>query len=273
MTFTLPQQAPAHEGFADLADVRLSYWDTGGDGEAVVMCHPASQSAEIWRHQQPALAAASWRVIAYSRRGYGRSEKGPADATGTSVGDLVDLLDCLDVDAAHVVGAAAGGITALAAAVGHPDRTLSVTLAGTIFSLNETAWREAFAHLGIAAVRDAVSTEFLELGPSYRFSNPEGTACFGTYSAAAHRQSPTRQASGVDVTWQALCELQCPALLVTGEADLYAPPPLQTMVAEHLANAETHTLGEIGHAAYWEAPDAFNALLLDFLDRHRSAGR
>lgn len=267
MTFALPEQASAHEGFVELADVRLAYWDTGGDGDVVVLCHPASQSAEIWRYQQPVLAAAGWRVIAYSRRGYGRSEKGPAQAPGTSVGDLVALLDCLEIGAAHLVGAAAGGITALAAAVGHPERAHSVTLAGTIFSINEQAWREAFANLGIAAVRDAVSTEFLELGPSYRFSNPTGTACFADYSAAAHRQSPTRQASGVDVTWQALAAMQCPALLVTGDADLYAPPPLQAMVAAHLPNAEMHTLPEVGHAAYWEAPDAFNALLLQFLDR------
>lgn len=271
MTFALPDQAPAREGFVDLADVRLAYWDTGGDGDVVVLCHPASQSAEIWIYQQPVLVAAGWRVIAYSRRGYGRSEKGPAAAPGTSVGDLVALLDCLEIGAAHFVGAAAGGITALAAAVAHPERTMSVALAGTIFSINEPAWREAFANLGIAAVRDAVSTEFLELGPSYRFSNPDGTACFGDYSAAAHRRSPTRQASGVDVTWQALGNMRCPTLLVTGEADLYAPPPLQAMVAAHLPNAETHTLGEVGHAAYWEAPEAFNALLLGFLKRHRGA--
>lgn len=273
MSFTLPAQAPAHDGFVDLPDVRLAYWDTGGDGEVVMLCHPASQSAAIWRYQQPALAAAGWRAIAYSRRGYGKSDKGPANATGTSVGDLVALLDVLGIDAAHFVGAAAGGITALAAAVGHPDRTVSVTLAGTIFSISEPAWREAFANLGIAAVRDAVTTEFLELGPSYRFSNPEGTACFAAYSAAAHRQSPARQNSGVEVTWQALGAMHRPVLLVTGEADLYAPPPLQAMVAAHLPTSEAHTLGEVGHAAYWEAPDAFNALLLGFLDRHRGARR
>ena len=151
----------------------------------------------------------------------------------------------------------------------YPDRTLSLTLAGTIFSVNEAAWRDAYGRLGIAAVRDAVSTEFIELGPSYRFANPEGTARFAALSAAAHRQSPTRQPSGVDVTWEALRGLQRPALLVTGEADLYAPPPLQAMVAGYIANAETHTLREVGHAAYWEKPDAFNELILSFMARHR----
>ena len=121
----------------------------------------------------------------------------------------------------------------------------------------------------IAAVRDHVSTEFLELGPAYRFANPEGTARFAALSAEAHRQAPTRQASGIDVTWQALRDMTRPALLVTGEADLYAPPPLQEMVAAHLPNAQTRAMRAVGHAAYWEAPDAFNDLVLEFLGRHR----
>lgn len=269
MAFALPHQAPAEDGFVDVGPCRLWFTDSGGEGEAIVLCHPASQSAAIWVYQQPVFAAAGYRVITYSRRGYGVSEKGPGDATGSSVDDLARLLDTRGVESAHVVGAAAGGITALAFAVGKAERTRTVTLAGTIFSVNEAAWRDAFARLGIAAVRDHVSTEFLELGPAYRFANPEGTACFAAFSAEAHRQAPTRQASGIDVTWQALRGMTRPALLVTGEADLYAPPPLQEMVAEHLPHAQTEALRAVGHAAYWEAPDAFNDLVLAFLSRHR----
>ena len=44
-------------------------------------------------------------------------------------------------------------------------------------------------------------------------------------------------------------------LLLTGEADLYAPPPLQRMIAAHLPKHEMSTLREIGHAPYWEARD------------------
>ena len=270
MAFVLPEQAPAEEGYVDVGSCRLWFADSGGNGETIVLCHPASQSAAIWAYQQPVLVAAGYRVIAYSRRGYGLSEKGPDGETGTSVGDLVRLLDARGIDKAHIVGAAAGGITALAFAVGQAERTRSVTLAGTIFSVNEDAWRDAFGRLGIAAVRDHVSTEFLELGPACRFANPDGTARFAALSADAHRQAPTRQVSGVDVTWQALRGMARAALLVTGEADLYAPPPLQEMVAAHLPNAETKALAAVGHAAYWEEPDTFNDLILDFLDRHRS---
>lgn len=269
MVFALPDQAPTDEHFVDIGQCRLAVADSGGDGDIVVLCHPASQSAAIWGYQQPVLVAAGYRVIAYSRRGYGVSEKGSADAPGTSVADLVAVLDNLSARRVHIIGAAAGGITALAFAISQPDRTLSVMLAGTIFSVNENSWRDAFGRLGIAAVRDSVSTEFLELGPTYRFSSPDGAAHFAALSAEAHRQAPTRQPSGVNVTWDTLRQLQRPVFLLTGEADLYAPPPLQAMIATYLPNAETHTLREVGHAAYWEQPAAFNDIVLAFLARHR----
>src|SRR3954465_5340275 len=69
----VPAQVPAKEAWAQLADTRLFYWDTGGDGQPIVLMHPNSGSAMIWGYQQPAFAGAGYRVIAYSRRGYTNS--------------------------------------------------------------------------------------------------------------------------------------------------------------------------------------------------------
>ena len=65
----IPEQVPAAEGFAAVPGARLWYWDTGGQGEPLVLCHPASQSSQIWLYQQPVFAEAGYRVIAFSRRG------------------------------------------------------------------------------------------------------------------------------------------------------------------------------------------------------------
>src|SRR6266567_2890782 len=70
----IPPQAPAKEGIAVLPGTRLAYWDTAGNGEAVVLLHPATGSARIWSYQQPVFVKAGYRVIAYSRRGYGGSD-------------------------------------------------------------------------------------------------------------------------------------------------------------------------------------------------------
>src|SRR5689334_19042268 len=49
----IPPQASAKEGIAELAETRLWYWDTGGDGIPIVLAHPASGSGLIWGYQQP----------------------------------------------------------------------------------------------------------------------------------------------------------------------------------------------------------------------------
>src|SRR5260370_14106416 len=75
----MPQQVPAKEGIAQLADTRLWFWDTGGTGEPIVLLHPASGSGLILGYQQPVFAQAVYRVISYSRRGHYGSQ--PADQT------------------------------------------------------------------------------------------------------------------------------------------------------------------------------------------------
>ena len=259
------ERARVYEGFAQLPNVRLWYWDTGGQGEPVILLHPASQSCQIWEHQRDKFREAGYRVIAYARRGYFKSEVGNSAGTSSSVGDLISLLDYLTIDQAHILGAAAGGITALGFAAGHQERVLSLVLAGTIFQPDEPSWKEFFGRLGIADIRGRVPMEFLGLGPSYRLTNPAGETRFSELSREALSGNPPMQAVGIKVTWEQIEQLSIPVLLLTGEADLFAPPPLQRMMANHIRNHRLATLPEVGHAPYWEAPDVFNKTVLEFL--------
>ncbi len=59
----LPEPIQAKGGLAVLPDTRLWYWDTGGDGEPVVLLHPATGSALIWGYQHPVFAKAGYHVI------------------------------------------------------------------------------------------------------------------------------------------------------------------------------------------------------------------
>ena len=267
----IPEQVGVVEGFADAGGVRLWYWDTGGDGEVLLLSHPGSQSSLIWQYQQPYFAKAGYRVIAYSRRGHYRSEHGPANDPGTTVADLANLLDHLDVDRVHLLGAAAGGITAMAFAIAHPERTRSLILAGSIVSPDEDEWRDMFGRLEMAEARQHMSAAFLELSASYRAGNPAGTELFEHRSTQGRTNGPVSQPSGVSVKWNVMENLQTPVLLLTGEADLYSPPSLQRLFAQHLRNYELAVVPESAHAVYWEQPGQFNRIVLDFLRRQRAS--
>jgi non-heme chloroperoxidase len=94
--------------------IQLSYEDTGGDGRPVVLIHGWPLSGASWSEQVPALTEAGHRVITYDRRGFGASDKPPADDTArydydTFAADLAGLIASLDLRDAAIVGFSMGG--------------------------------------------------------------------------------------------------------------------------------------------------------------------
>ncbi|MBB4698524.1 alpha/beta fold hydrolase [Sphaerisporangium siamense] len=169
----IPPQVKATEGLAPLPDAHLWYWDTGGSGVPIVFLHPASGSVESWPYQQPFFARKGFRVIAYSRRGFYRSDSGPADRPGTGADDLRLLLDHLRVDRFHGVGVAAGGGHLLDFALSYPERLRGMVISGSLTGLQEPAYRETLARLRPEGFF-GMPADFIELGPAYRAANPEG---------------------------------------------------------------------------------------------------
>ena len=70
------------------------------------------------------------------------------------------------------------------------------------------------------------------------------------------------------VTFPLLETLRVPTLLVAGGADLLAPPSRMKQMADRIPNSEFATVPGAGHAAFWEQPEAWNRIVLDFLQRH-----
>ena len=80
------------------------------------------------------LLADTYRVITPDSRGQGRTTIGDGPVTyGRMAGDLVRLLDHLDIPKTHVVGFSDGGTTTLHLLVDYPDRVSSATLIGTSY--------------------------------------------------------------------------------------------------------------------------------------------
>ena len=100
-----------------------------GQGPAVVFSHGFPELAYSWRHQLPAVAEAGFRAIAPDQRGYGGSSRPEAIEAYSLVnlaGDLVGLLDALEIEKAIFVGHDWGGQVAWSMPLLHPDRTLGV---------------------------------------------------------------------------------------------------------------------------------------------------
>jgi pimeloyl-ACP methyl ester carboxylesterase len=172
---TLDYTADAASGaYLQVEGGRLWYMDSATDGAPVLLLHPFTGTHEVMIHQYRALSAAGFRPIVLDGRNAGFSDTMP-NSTATDVSDIDALLDELGLDRIHLVGSAAGGMQALRYAVTRPERTASLTLGGTIAGLSDPSFTPNQKRL--------VPTEFLnlppemkELGPSYRFANPQGIA-------------------------------------------------------------------------------------------------
>lgn len=91
------------------APVKIFYQDLG-EGKPVVLIHGWPLNSESWEYQLNELPANGFRVIAYDRRGFGKSDKpwGNYDYS-TLAGDLKALLDELDLHEVTLVGFSMAG--------------------------------------------------------------------------------------------------------------------------------------------------------------------
>jgi pimeloyl-ACP methyl ester carboxylesterase len=118
---------PAWTGRVTVNGARLAVRDRGGD-EPVVLLHPgfvADGMAPLFA--EPALGA--YRLVAYQRRGYGRSDRTTGPVTvADQAGDLLALLEARGIGRAHLVGHSFGANVALEAALTAPERVATLAL-------------------------------------------------------------------------------------------------------------------------------------------------
>jgi pimeloyl-ACP methyl ester carboxylesterase len=266
-----PVAAPARETYADLPGVRVWYKDTGGRGVPVVLLHAATGSTRAWEYQFPAFAARGYRVIAYDRRGWGRSVIDPAGVQpGTGADDLLALIEHLGIDRVHIVGTAAGGFVAFDFAVSFPQRVRTLTVANSIGGVQDEDYLELGRRIRPAPQFNAMPPEFRELGPSYRAANPEGTRRWMELERVSRPEGPIAPAQTMRnrLTFSLLEKIRLPTLLITGGADLYTPPPLLRLFAARIRNSASVIVPEAGHSTYWENPELFNRAILEFIGKH-----
>lgn len=102
------------------------------------------------------------------------------------------------------------------------------------------------------------------MSPSYRAANPAGVAL---WEAIEQRSANGPRLPFTPGTPSApLDPARLPPMLVlTGDADLYMPPPMLRDFAASLPGAHSAVFAEAGHAVFWEQPLGFNKVVLDFI--------
>jgi pimeloyl-ACP methyl ester carboxylesterase len=255
--------------FAELPGVKLWFTDTGGSGVPIVLLHANTGTSAVWGNQIASFSQAGYRVIAFDRRGWGKSIANPA--TGPQPGSIADDLDALaeslKLDRFHLLGIAGGGFAALDYAAWRPERLRSLVIAASTGQMAEKEIADFVARLEIPGLRKLPAV-YREVGPSYRGANPDGTQRWIEIDEHARQGDAPAQPLRTPNTFAKIETIATPTLVMAADADLLAPPALMRIWADHMKNHEWAVVTDSGHAMAWEQPDIFNEKVLAFIKRH-----
>jgi pimeloyl-ACP methyl ester carboxylesterase len=259
----------ASGAYAELPGVKLWFTDSGGTGTPIVLLHANTGTSEIWTEQVTNFSRAGYRVIAFDRRGWGKSMANPATGPqpGSVAGDLDALADYLKLDKFHLLGVAGGGFAALDYAAWHSEKLRSLVIGASTGSVADKEIADFSARIEIPGLRQLPAV-YREVGPSYRGSNPEGTKRWVEIEEHARQQGAPSQPLHTPNTFAKIETIPTPTLVIAADGDLLAPPALMRIWAAHLKDHEGALVPDSGHAIAWEHPDLFNATVLQFVKRH-----
>ncbi|MBI0537236.1 alpha/beta hydrolase [Roseomonas sp. KE2513] len=251
-----------------LPGVRLFVRDTGGNGTPVILLHANTGTSASWAEQFEAMSAAGYRVIAFDRRGWGRSLPDPAGPQPGSVAeDLAALVDHLRLPPFHLLGVAGGGFVALDYAAWRPETLRGLVVAASTGSFSEPEMEQMTRNLDVPGFRQ-LPESFVEIGPSFRATQPERTATWLAAEETARQKGARPQPLRTPNTFAKAEAIRTPLLVISASADLLAPPSLMRGWVSHMRQAEWVAIADAGHSVPMEQPELFNRAVLDFLRRH-----
>jgi pimeloyl-ACP methyl ester carboxylesterase len=267
MPSAAPTANPQFAGYAELPGVRLWCTDSGGGGVPLVLLHANTGNADGWQHNIPGFVEAGYRVIAFDRRGWGRSTANPATGPqpGTIAADLHALAEYLKLDRFHLVGVAGGGFAAYDYVLWHPERLRSLVVAASGGAIVDEELRQLRQKTGLPGF-SSWPPEFREVSMGYMATNPEGLKKWLEIHHNSRQEGAPVQPQRTTITFEKLETIRVPTLLMPGDQDLQAPPWVMRRQLAHIPGAKFIVLPEASHSINWEQPEAFNRSVLEFIE-------
>ena len=265
---------PSHDGGS-------IYTISRGKGAPILFSHGVTLSTRVWVKQFENLPEQQrFRCIGFDHRGHGDSECGD---TGHSIENLAEdvraVLERMDLRDAILVGHSMGGIALQAFAIHHPDvaaaRVRGMVLMSTLAKtyLSGSSWlRKVFERLtgGGPSAGELMSQQNLGFflarvgfGRDPQASHVELVREMIAACPKAASQEAVSALVGLDMTAE-LPKIRVPTLVLSGSADVIAPPAQGRRIAELIPDARLEVFEGAGHMLMLERTDEVDALITEF---------
>ncbi len=246
-----------------------------GEGHALVILHGLLGASGNWHSLAGRVFSKRYRVITVDLRNHGRSPHFEDFSYGAMAADLLELMDDLGLESAHLLGHSMGGKTAMhlalhdrervdglvvadIAPVAYPhlhEETLSALLE---MDLSEYSSREEIDEAMAASFPDPALREFLLKGVRRKH---------GRFSWIFHLEAITNGYGSLQeavLGWQ---PFEGSALFIRGGRSDYVLVEHMVSIRPMFPYAEIETIEEAGHWIHADAPDAFGEIVMAFLGR------
>ncbi len=240
------------------------YYESHGSGPPVVFVHGMGGNHASW-YAQVRVFSARYTAIAFDQRGFGKSTDVEQLGRDAMTDDLERLLDELKLDSVTLVAQSMGGGPCIGITCRSPERVRCLVLADTLIGLELPPEHERIM-AGVRAATANLSQVERVIGVKTRERDPDRTFL---YSQIASFNTSTLKTLKGTFPLYALGQLAAtavPILFVVGEDDVLVPPAVLRAVQAQIPNSELYEIADVGHSANFEAPAAFNARVLAFLD-------
>ena len=245
------------------------HWHEEGDpdGLPVLFSNSLGTDMRLWDPILPLLPA-GLRIIRYDKRGHGLSACPPAPyAMGALVADAERVLEAAGVTGAVIVGCSVGGMTAQGLAAKRPDLLRAAVLSNTAAKIGtrelwddriRTVYEKGLAFMAPAIMERWFSKGFRESDAVHPWRRMVETTPPDGYAGVSAAISGTDFHAVVQ-------DIRMPVLAVAGSEDGSTPPDLVRETADLIPGARFELIRGAGHLPMVEKPEAFAALLSDFL--------
>lgn len=243
------------------------YYETHGDGPALVFVHGAGGNHLSWWQQIPHFRD-RYTCVTYAQRGFGLSRDaagGPGPAAFAE--DLAALIDDLGYADVRLVAQSMGGWASLTYTVRHPERVKALVMADTSGSFTSPECDRLIQEHRATHSREALFARGIHPACGERLAQEQPALHF----LYAQVSDLTTVPAGLDLTAK-LAELRTttveqvgtlrmPVLCLAGEEDVVLPPAAVELLASKIPGARYVSVPKAGHSVYWQYPETFNQLV------------
>jgi 3-oxoadipate enol-lactonase len=254
-------------------------YEVAGSGSPIVLVHSGVADRRMWDPHWDAFQAGH-RVVRYDARGYGESL--PPTEAWSQHGDLLALMDELEIARAHLVGESMGAGIVVEAALARPEAVASLVLVspggavlGTPADDLQALWRAEVAALDAGDIEAAVEVNLRAWvdGPSRPVEAVD--PALRAFVASMQRDAFELPEWDPDDTPETelsppasarLAEIDSWTLILVGEADQPAIVDVGHHLAAQIRGSRYVSWPDVAHMVSLERPAEFQRLVLDFVD-------